>query len=275
MNGDSTNDGIDRRRFLKTSGATAVTGLGFTSMARARGPSSREVVEQSLRLKEATNDIDKWKEYLRNQGFSVASDSHTYEIPKSTDGVSTQEVNTDELHIDISLSYDCEDVYYADLSWQYVDDTDDWHTPIGDVPYDGAGIGFDSDWWDLHSYTISDTTETSQYVSYRDGTADGTGPAFNVDDDQKYHDDNWDSVEYCGLYLDPIGDYSYDERRLQGGYGHTWENISVESISVGFPWAISVTVTDETYRWETDTEEDEDTLLRLAQSDAYDNCTLN
>ena len=63
------------------------------------------------------------------------------------------------------------------------------------------------------------------------------------------------------------GDYSCGERELQGGYSHTWNDVSIDSASVGFPAGVSVSVSDGTYEWKTDTKNDGDTLLRLSECD--------
>jgi hypothetical protein len=262
-------DGIGRRTYLRTA-ATGLAGTaGFASTAAGKRD-GKEIVEQSLRVKDATNSIDRWHEYLRDRGFGVASDSHRFAI--DVDGPSTDHYKDQKfLDITITLSIDCsyDGTYYTDLSWTYEEDGAWLHDAAGAPPVDIAGIGYHIDWWDLESYTISETTSMSEYVSYRDGTADGTGPGFEMDDDaMSYYGDD-DDIHWCGLYIEPIGDYDSDERRLQGGYTHTWKEVTIDSVSVSYPGGVSVSVSDETKSWDTDTEQDGDTLLRLRQSDAY------
>jgi len=214
-------DETTRRSYLKTAGALGVAGLAPT-VARAQTKPTDEferTIEQSLRVKEKTGSVQKWQNFLRNRNFSVDSVSHRYSLPaksSGSDGISTQHWYRDELDITITITgqYQCPDEYYVDLSWSYINDTSDNHVG-GELPTDIAGLYWDPNWWDLTAKDLSQSTATSSYVSYRDGSFDGNGPAFNVDDLSIYADDET-ALYYCGAYLVPLGDYSKDQRRVYG-----------------------------------------------------------
>lgn len=262
--------GIDRRAFLKTTGiGFAVVGT-FAATASAK-PASREDIEQSLRVKEETGSIEKWHQFLRNRGSDVTSETATYEMPveaNSSGDVSTQDWTKAELDITLTIGGYCTTdgpEYYADLSWSYDDAADSGNYGYGRLPLDIAGISYDYDWWDLTSYSVSEATSTSSYVTTREESFTGTGPAFEVNDYDISYDGAEQDLHYGGVYLEPIGDYSPSERRLQGGYTHTWNSITIDSVSVSFPAGVGVSVSDATYKWNTKTEQDQDTLLRVSQ----------
>lgn len=262
---------IGRRSFLRAASAGFAATVAVPATISAE-PDMEEIIEQSLRFREKVGSVEKWHEYLQNRGFGVTSDSRTFEVPvpASSEDVSTERYDTDELDITMSLTGQCTvegTRYYADLSWSYASG---WFTGSGAPPVDVAGLGYNTDWWELYSYTISETTSTSEYVSYRDGTmSSGAGLGFDVGDSSISTNGDEDDLHHCGVYLMPIGDYSENERRIQGAYSHTWSEVTIDSVSVGYPLGISVSVSDETNEWKTDTEDDGDTLLRVNQGDMY------
>lgn len=262
-----------RREFLKSASAGLSVIPATTALASGKTKSDfRRIIDQSHRVREKTNSMDRWFQFLRNHNIVGHAKNATYTIPagESTDGVSSEQIEETDLNIWISLWYNCDtDEYYAEMNWSYDNTTSSW----GEDPIDGAAIGYDQTWWDLASYSISEATTTSNYVSVDEDSFDGTGPGFYVDDLSLWVNEDWDITHYCGVYLNDVGTATEDERRIQGGYAHTWDRISVSSVSGSWPAGISVTVSNETYKWETKTEQDQDTLLRVSQADAdYYNC---
>lgn len=262
-------DRFDRRSYLKAAGALSFAGI--PSVAQAKSKSDfRRTIEHSLRVKEATNSIDKWHAFLRQRGIDVRSMTRRYQMPAKNSGeIGTQHWYPDELDITITISASgCTgDEYYVDLTWSYINDTSDGHVG-GELPVDIAGLYWDPNWWDLTSNDTSQSLTSSDYVWYRDGSFDGDGPAFNVDDLSIYAHDETD-IWYCGAYLIPLGDYTASERRVYAEYSHTWNDVSIDSVSVSYPAGLSVSVSNETYEWTTDTEKDGSTLLYVHQNDAY------
>ncbi|MFC6731692.1 hypothetical protein [Haladaptatus sp. GCM10025893] len=168
-----------------------------------------------------------------------------------------------DLDISCYLWHNCpKGEYYAELIWTYNWEWDD----SGQKPNDRVGIGYENQWWDFESYNVSETTETSTYVTPNENEF-GDGPSFEVDD---YYI-GWDGAEndqhWAGVYLEPVGNYTSDERRIQGGYSHIWNNVSIDSVSIGYPWGVSVSVSDSRYEWRTTTD-DSGNLLRVRQEDS-------
>lgn len=65
---------------------------------------------------------------------------------------------------------------------------------------------------------------------------------------------------------------SSDDRYIQGAYNHNWNSISVD-VAVSAPAGLSVSPSNESYSWITRTEDDQDTLLRMYESEHdYQNC---
>lgn len=263
-------DRFSRRSFLKTASALGVAGM-VPSVARAESKSDfRRTIEQSLRVKEATNSIEKWHAFLRHRGIDVQSTTRRYQLPMEDEGeVGVQHWYPDELDISITISAPgCTgDEYYVDLTWSYINNTGDNHVG-GEIPLDIAGLYWDPNWWDLTSKDTSQSFTSSNYVSYRDGSFDGDGPAFNVDDLSIYGHDETDTW-YCGAYLVPLGDFTTSERRVYGEYCHTWSNVEITNVSVSYPAGVSVSVDNVNHRWYTDTEKGGSPLLYVHQNDAY------
>lgn len=239
---------------------------GVTSGTSVAKSSFKETIQKALRIKERTGSLEKYEKYLHNQGFSKTKEQHSYTLPNhdEPDGPSTEEISESDLDITIYLWVDCSgNPYYGELNWSY----NFGYYNTGADPVDVAGIGYDSSWWDLHSYSISETTEASTYVTPNDDYFDGSGPGFDVNDWNAYQDGE-DTGHYAGVYIEPVGSYGTDERRIQGAYTHTWSSGSVTGGGASWPAGISISVESTTEKWRTRTKQDGDTLLRLAQSDA-------
>lgn len=259
-------DSTNRRSVIKATAGLAAT-TGFSGLANARegdGGELERIVDAAHRILERTGDQQRYMDFLRNRApTNWASRSYTIE-KSSDDDPSTERIFKSELDITIGIVNDCwsnPSKYYADLSWSY-------DASWCERPFDYTGLIWDRNWWDLYYPDSYDNSfATSDYVSYKDGTFGGDGPAFEVDD--IYADDETNS--WSGVYITPIGDYSQTQRRVYGRYTHTWDRVTVESVSVGFSAtgpSLSVELSDETKKWQTDSEQDGSTPLYVHQSDA-------
>ncbi len=198
--------------------------------------------------------------YLNDHGIVGEESAYTYTIERDDEGVGQQNYDKDELDIVCRLWHDCPDgLYYAEVVWEYAWDG----IEEGKKPHDRVGIGYERQWWDYSSYDVSETTETS-YLVEPEPDEFGDGAVFKMND----YEANKNRQYWCGLYLDPVGDYSSDERRVQAGYAHTWGQTVIENVSVGFPAGISITASNEDKYWETKTEIGGSYLLRVAQKDS-------
>lgn len=250
-----------RRKVLQsiaTIGSTTVIGA---STASASTGGFRETIEHSHAVREATGSIEEWMNYLERHDVYGETKNVSYTINK---GFTTQSIDKNELDINISLLEDCDtSEYYAELAWEYSGGT-------GEAPKDGIGIVYDSSWWKLAYDNIWDTTSVSGYVDPEEEWGfNFEGPGYSCND-YRAAKDSTQSYHHAGVYLlerDESVDSS--DREIQGSYAHNWHDVNVQSVSVGYPSGVSMNVSDETYLWETKTENDGD-LLRLSQADASD-----
>lgn len=257
---------MTRRNVLKTTTGAAVAFGNIPAVGATRSSDQpfKSKIKASHRLLENGATHEERESFLEKHGVTFAKNRYVYQIPAHDDGMGTMSYEENDLDITIYLWHNCPDgQYYAELIWTYLWE---WYDS-GSRPNDRVGIGYNNEWWDYESYSISTTTETSTYVTPNEDEF-GEGPAFEVDDYQLGLDSAESDQHWAGVYLEPVGNYTSDERRIQGGYAHLWEGVTIESVSVGYPWGISVSVSDTNYKWETATEIDGDTLLRVAQEDS-------
>ena len=284
---DEKQPGVNRRRVLATTGSI-VGGLSISSGhvgSQSNKKTAREVFKQriqsSLQYKNATQSLKKWRDYLEKQDITVHSNKFSVG-PSSSESSSsgkfagTQHISDQEaLDITISLAVDGCGNYYTDLTWTYNKQQNGWHEDTGKPPLDGTGLYYNENWWNVLYDSVSETTETSKYVAYKDGSYGGNGPGFTVNDNNIWLYDDENKYHWAGVYLESVGDYSEDQRQVYGEYIHNWweERTRVDSINVSYPAGISISYTKEEYvdEWKTDTEDDGDTFLKIKQSEATQN----
>lgn len=264
MSEDTNNDLTNRRNVLKaTAGLAAMSSVAGVANAERKTKTRLErTVDEAHRILEKTGDRQRYIDFMTKRA-NTAWVNKTYRVPQPSDDPSTDKISRSDLDVTMLLSVDCygdPSQYYADISWGY---DSIWTAD----PYDYAGLIWDANWWDLYyDDSYSQSFPTSDYVTYKDGTFTGDGPAFEVDDFAGY-----DSYCWGGAYITPIGDYSSTQRRVYGRYSHTWNSVTVESVSIGFSASgpsLAVTLSDETKEWQTDSEQDGDTPLYVHQNDA-------
>ena len=245
-------------------GLVAVNGVITVGAADSSNDSFKDHIRTANQILESDEYSREDREkYLNKYNITGEGDRHTFVVDKKEESkegeLSTQSFAKYHLDIEVRLWSNCPDGdYYAELIWEY-----DWPYHQGEMPRDRVAIGYENQWWDLESYSIRETTETSTYVSPKEEEF-GDGPCFTARDE--YGDNQ--NQHYAGAYIEPVGNYGTRERRIQGAYTHVWNDISIESVSVGYPLGISVSVSDEDYKWRTRTERHGDELLRIAQADA-------
>lgn len=235
---------------------SGIAGIG-SAVTDARTRLER-VVDEAHRILEQTGDREKYLNYL-DERTNASWITQTFTIQED-DGVSGEEIDRGDLDISIVMTGGCgDDMYYVDMAWSY-------DSALTESPDDVAALIWDHNWWDLYyPDSYNDSFVTSDHVGYREGTFSGQGPGFNVDDGSGY-----DSHLYCGAYITPIGDYSSTQRRVYGRYTHTWDQVEIESVGVGMSISgpsLSVTLSDNNKKWQTDSEQDGDTPLYVHQND--------
>lgn len=229
-------------------------------IARSSDSGFRGKIKASHKMLDSGASHQEREKFLERQGVKFDKNRHAYQIEKNGGDIGTQSYKQDELDITTYLWHGCSGgEYYSELVWEINKKHFDSH---GDKPDDRLALGYDDNWWDYASYSVSETSETSEYIHVLEDDF-GSGPAF------RFEDSAWgvgNYVHYAGVYLDTRGDYDPEDRRIQGGFTHLWEGVGIQSISVGYPFGISVGVDADYKSWRTQTEVDDDTLLRVNQS---------
>lgn len=273
-------DSLDRRTVLKMSGVS-LAGIGVsTSGTLAAGEDEfKRKIEESQRVKQSTQDVYRWLDYLETKGIYGDTVQRRYTIRKgdvddSSSGAGSKYARTmgdqheeEDLVINISLVYDCSrEDYYAELTWRYNDNNGD--SDIGQDPLDGVGMHYKESWWKLRYNNIYDTTSTSTDVAPEDDWGfDFEGPGYSMDD-YSARNDMEDRQYYAGVYIVPRDeDVDPEDREIQGKYTHTWEEVEIESVSVSYPAGLSVSVSNDDKKWTTKYNGDGD-LLRTSAGDA-------
>ena len=274
-------DGLNRRTVLKMSGVS-LAGIGVsTSGALAAGEDEfKRKVEESQRVKQSTQDVHRWLDYLETKGIYGDTVHQRYTIRKnngnnSSSGAESKYARTTQdpyeeadLDIYISLVYNCDrDDYYAELTWRYDDNNGD--SDIGQDPLDAVGMHYKEDWWKLRDDNIYDTTSTSEDVTPKDDWGfDFEGPGYSMNDYSAQLDDMESNQYYAGVYIVPRDeDVDPEDREVQGRYAHTWEEVEIEGVSVGYPSGLAVKLSNNEKKWNTRDNGNGD-LLRISQDDA-------
>ncbi len=264
------NNGETRRSILKNTaiGATALSALPVVQAKEQ--PTSRDIFEQALRVQEKTGDRTKYRKFLENRGWSVASKDMTLEIPVSTsneqDGVSTQKLDKADLEIGLSLTENCNENFYGKVTWNWGDnDYDD----IGDDPKDNIGMSWKEDSW----YVPADGAYGGKYianVSDYDYSANGISMRYSDGNDLEVFGAGGAERWIAADLRKPSDAYDPGARQLWAVYNHCWAGGSIKSVSISFG-AISATFDTSAKQWDKGTDQNGDKLI-LSEADASYNC---
>jgi len=72
-----------RRNVIKVAGVGMVSLSSLPALGSAKKPSSAEVIQRGLRIREQTQSNERFIEYLRHQGFAATSEHRTYTATKA------------------------------------------------------------------------------------------------------------------------------------------------------------------------------------------------
>lgn len=269
-----------RRKALASIGVglSGIAGLSGVSGGqpggnRNDGRSQKEIIEDSYRILQKTGEREKRVQYLENHGLETSYEEITVEVSNKSGEVGTQEIRRANIELGMSMTKGWYDDYYtAGVDWRYTDlyeenDSGGYEQKWGmEAPYDILGITWYEDWWDYNTTNQDETMSTSDHVWYRSGTFTG-GPAFNIAESADDSAGNGDPSDYCyaNVYLDPIGDYEPNERKVDAKYVHNYRRTDIESVGVSWD-SITVNLSNNTYQNEFD-QDDDGNFLRVYQSD--------
>lgn len=269
MERNNASNGASRRRFLSKVGAATVVGVptAAAQSGTAKSLSYQEKLDKSHKILQATNSVEKQHKFLRNRGVGITSESTEMGL-NSGDGVSVQEVSSEDLSLTFSLYTECDGRevtgFTAELTWEY---NNQYYEASGYPPNDYVGIAWDDgSWYYANNNVNEDLYSNSPYVNYYSGSSGG-GPVWEVDDVETIYE-GWenDKLFYTGVDMSWEGSEP-DDRTIAASYSHTWSDVTVKNVSVGFPAGVSVAVGSEDKRYTKDTSDSGD-FLRLRKRDA-------
>lgn len=281
-NSNANRSRISRRSALRTAGVGGALLLPFGTAGTALAKRQTDEQEEYLKILAQANKIRErsgrkaMENFLKANGVGIASKQGGLKVQR---GVSTQnefscvkgDTQCDRDDGDINLTFTLltnsnSTIYTIDMEWTY----DDEPFEDGETPVDYTGLYFESS----HRNIYGDTASTSTYssgteVNVNTSSQSLNGIGFEVDDNGAKQDGS--TSYYCGLNIEPVGDYSYQEREVRREYTHTWgETTYIDSFSIGLPHGASVTSKKDTNVNEvvTTTEGDGDTWMTLTQAEA-------
>lgn len=279
---DENNPGssLNRRNALKTLGAgvASLSVLGGVSSAKSQDKSDK-IYQQALKVREKTGSVARYRQFLKNHGFGVATDDSAYIVGNSD--VSTNYLDKADLEIYFTLSsgnctsYD--DNYYADINWKWSKDWDDQ----GETPRDQIGIRWDdthlllpneggdeyySDNYEYNYCTNGGLCYSGQASQY--SHSGGEGIVFGYMDRGSAADGNH---HYGGCKLRKISDQDNQNIQLRGDYEHNWSS-TVDSIGISYG-GLTVTYADSgDHSWQVDRKQDgsgERIATNLSEADCH------
>ncbi|WP_276300026.1 hypothetical protein [Halorussus lipolyticus] len=240
-----------RRNILRTFGAgIASTGFAGSALGAAkkevqkkRKDSFDKAFEQARQIREKTGSQEKFVRFLTSQGFKVAREDRTFQMPTGEKGgdVSTQDFQKSELSTSMTLTEGCDSDYmYVDY---HVDiDADETSGPVGANGPDDITLSWDEDHFRVVDYRW--------YCSADNGSIKTT--ALNGLD--------W---EYKDREACPIGcDVSWacggklkkkvtdQERAVRGVYHHTWNDTEFKGFGVSSGGGVVWNFAPSEYGWE-------------------------
>lgn len=268
---DTSDRGIGRRTLLKRTGV-ALTGVGFTSTAVASRQSADELYRAAREVRNRTDSVEKFRNLLRSQGARVAAKDVSFTVPwdgsgQSSDGVSAQKLDQADCTLSMTMT-----IYtnigdtdpFVDLDWEHTVSYTLLDNDVGERPYDIVGLSWEQRDYDLKSDSWYGGNSTWKRKYSNDGVA------FNYDDAAcvEYEDatgsctpqgETFTIRDSCGCQVIPDETSDASLRTVYADYWHTYKQTEITSVSISSSGEVSVTLSDNTYRWlrEDDISEDE------------------
>ncbi|SIR41238.1 hypothetical protein [Natronorubrum daqingense] len=279
---------MNRRKVL-----SAVATTGMLSAVPATASSNEDGLIDKIKtaneVRKETGSFNAWKEYLKDKGLVVSSDSSKLVHPNDEEEVGIQQIDEDGIDMEINLVQQCdEELHYVEVAWEYdwewlnIDDCESPIGQFGEPPNDYIGF-------ELESYTLMDssptlTTDSSEYVEVdTNETEPLSGVLFEVADHSwtvDYQEDCIngdpmpDNLHHAGVYLNTNDDHNDQSHEIAAAYTHHWRDITIESVDFAYPPSSGISVSNESYQIDYQTEDggDGDFLLVNAEDDTEDGC---
>jgi hypothetical protein len=298
---------IRRRKVLRSAAITGLGTAGITSVASANTQMSDEEFHGHMMKSREIHDRagpEAASEYLESNGIpthytrQVIGGSRAAGSTATTSGDSDGGkahgdfcVEPDKCDGDIDLtlrfSYNRYNTsYYASLAMRYR-----YKKVYGGGskfpkmcsgprrPVDGAGIMWERDHWKLKNRNdVPSSTSGDEHVAWDNGSWNYEGVGFRVNSRDiawesgtdgsncYYAPEQWSDTEFATVKLEAGEDWERGDE-IHAAYEYTWNRGEVDGVSVGYPWAVSVSAGSDTKKEDLQTDLDGKSLLVTA-SDA-------
>lgn len=258
---DDSNDTTrrTRRRFLTAVGAGS--GALIPTIGSAQSPPPLARYKKALAARKATGSNEVFREELRDQGATIATQDQEFSAPwrdpdVSSGGISTQTLDRSDCTIELTLTCLAAGVDFvvADLRWEHDVNYTVWDNEVGEQPYDIAGLSYEQRDYDLvsGSWYSGNSTSKRQY--------NNAGVAFNYCDAccAEYMDETgscspmgetFTISDYCGVRLLPDETSDPDFRSVYADYWHTYQTVTVDGVSISSAGDVSVSLSNEEKKW--------------------------
>lgn len=220
----------NRRQVLKlTTGAVASVPLTIGTASGRSEPEPDKIYSEALAKLRETGEIEVFRKYLENNGFSTGfeKDKTEIKIKRSNDEVGIQKLRSSTMTTDITMTEYCyyPEYTYVNFKWDF----DMSELQHGEKPNDVIGIYYPNNDWERMAGTQYAGPHATAPGNDNPTVGDYTpnGLAFEWDDysahkDLSENEEDWPNLgSYVGVKLKKQDNTSEKERLINIEYKHT------------------------------------------------------
>lgn len=254
----------------------AISGIATTGSAqRSSFEKFEKNIRQARKVRENSGDsFHVYEKFLEAKNIKTVKTVQRYSFKEDGGGATDQgsfttqkidDIDTKGIDIVMSLSWPTyyNPNYYTELYWRYYFKRGTNPESTGERPLDAIGFSWLDSCWEPQSYSLDDTSASSQYVNFEDSAFGANTFGFDVDDYEiagnttgscggSYTCETYSDYYWGGVYLSSEkGSSGCDlnsDTKILGVYDHTWNgSYSSFGVSAGWPNSIGITYTTNTY----------------------------
>lgn len=260
-----------RRKFIKLAGSGVALGsIATITSAKGRKSEFRKKYKKLLKRRTQHTDINEFRNqllqmdgvsvYALDREFVLSDDGTAYQ---ESGDLSTQKLDKSHVTQSATLTLDRDTNEYAADHSLRIRMKNGYYG--GEKPYDFLSIG-----WDEHHYNYLDY-DTGFRINRR--RYDGNGIAFEYPDwkDYPYGAGEEEYYRYATAFMEAESGTTAGDRQVRFDYRHTWNDVTVESVSISSTGGLSVTLSNQKKGWQPPMQmylnEDEDLQYRCPDGD--------
>lgn len=272
---------MQRRRFLQTAAAASALSGSASATTVKRNPENIKKIIQNASEVRRRHGKEAWTDYIEDTPVQAGHITYQLPISLSDDKISGNNefgalsVDPGDISVDMGMWYDyTQGEYGATMSIEYdleLDSSDQtsigcsqYKPSYGENPYDAVALTWPTNKWRAISTSRFEATTTGSntepydpYVTFADSNVNTGKAAFRVNDLGVSKDwkkpgfgfieckDASDTVYAgtVGVILKEYGEWDSDERIVNGGYTHLYNDNSPQlSLGLSIPYGATVTV---------------------------------